>query len=76
MSSRSPIAPRRALLGAAVLAASLLAGAVAPPAAHADIGGSRKNTVGGAPAPGAAPALRHPASRPTAFVPGNRAAGR
>ena len=76
MSARSMIAPRRALLGAAVLAASLLAGAVAPPAAHADIGGSRKNTVGGAAAPGAAPALRHPVSHTAAFVPGNRAAGR
>ncbi len=75
MSSRSPIAPRRALLAAAALAAGLLAGAVAPPAAHADIGGSRKNTVGGA-APGATPVRQHPASRPAAFVPGNRAAGR
>ncbi len=76
MSSRSPIAPRRALLAAAALAAGLLAGAVAPPAAHADIGGSRKNAVGGAATLGATPVRQHPASRPAAFVPGNRAAGR
>ncbi len=76
MSSRSPIAPRRGLLAAAALTTGLLAGAVAPPAAHADIGGSRKNTVGGAATLGAAPARQHPVSHTAAFVPGNRAAGR
>ncbi len=75
MSLCSTIARRRALLGAAVLAAGLLAGAVAPPAAHADIGGSRKDTVSGPAAHSAPPARGHPARRPAAVARGHRAVG-
>jgi len=75
MSQCSTIARRRALLGAAVLAAGLLAGAVAPPAAHADIGGSRKDTVGGRAAHSALPTRGHPARRPAAVARGHRAVG-
>jgi len=70
------ITRRRALLGAAVLSASLLAGALPPPTAHATIGGSRKDTVGGPAAPGAAPALGHPARHAAAFVQESRATER
>jgi len=67
------IARRRALLGAAALAASVLAGALQPHAAHATIGGSRKDTVGGGRAgrPVAA-SPGHPAHRPGAGASGTR----
>jgi hypothetical protein len=70
------IARRRALLGAAALSAALLAGALPPQAAHATIGGSRNDTIGGPAAHGVAPARGHLTWHPAAVARGKRDAGR